>query len=270
MTQPDIGTDPYRPDAEWHTCSTCGYRWLTGMHGGHDCTAAMKAQLAAITAERDELARKLAEAEAKFEKVRKSVAWHRDGKGPDVPVLQPRYDALQQRADAAEATLRTCCDNEEAARLTAAKLIGDKAQGDSYSVPSVADLMEMVVNRADAAEAKVRELEAITEYVRGVHNGYDPSAREAMPSLAEPASTLDAIRQLVEEGIDLADDANKIYATTLEQQLSQLQAKLAAVREAAETLLFAIDQWRKGAYRVEGCQLAERNLKAAIAATVKE
>jgi hypothetical protein len=31
----------------------------------------------------------------KYESLRSKVAWHRDGKGPDIPVLQPRYDALR-------------------------------------------------------------------------------------------------------------------------------------------------------------------------------
>lgn len=42
------------------------------------------------------------------------VAWHRDGFGPDVPVLQPRYDALQSRLAAAEkrvAELEAAFDN---------------------------------------------------------------------------------------------------------------------------------------------------------------
>lgn len=43
------------------------------------------------------------------------------------------------------------------------------------------------------------ELDAIEAYVRANHNGYDPDAREAMPTLTQPATTLEAIRDLIDE-----------------------------------------------------------------------
>lgn len=29
--------------AEWQTCHNCGYRWLSGMHNGHDCIGRLRA-----------------------------------------------------------------------------------------------------------------------------------------------------------------------------------------------------------------------------------
>jgi hypothetical protein len=134
--------------------------------GGWVLYADHKDQVDALTAERDELARKLKEAEAKFEKVRKSVAWHRNGKGPDVPVLQTRYDALQHRADAAEAK------ELEAAALADAQIPGERL-------------------RAIAKRSRyVRELQAKLAAVR---------------ELAGSATELDAFKKMIEIDVLLAE-----------------------------------------------------------------
>jgi predicted nuclease with TOPRIM domain len=79
------------------------------------------------------------------------------------------------------------------------------------------------------------KLAAIDTYVRSVHNGYSEDARKAMsPNLKEPASTLDAIRELVEEGDELA-----------ESQLTELRAACEAPICKDTTQAF-IDYWRRG------------------------
>lgn len=47
--------------------------------------------VAGVVKERDELRLRLSSLQ---EKVKTTLAWHRDGVGPDVPVLQERYDNL--------------------------------------------------------------------------------------------------------------------------------------------------------------------------------
>ena len=59
------------------------------------------------------------------------------------------------------------------------------------------------VQTIDAAlsviERQARELDGISTYLRAHHNGYEPEARAALPTLTEPATMLDAIKALVEE-----------------------------------------------------------------------
>lgn len=67
----------------------------------------------AMEAKINELRAELTEARAeadRFLKLEKQIAWERDpeGRAPDVPVLQPRYDALKARATTAEAALTAC------------------------------------------------------------------------------------------------------------------------------------------------------------------
>ena len=68
----------------------------------------------------------------------------------------------------------------------------------TYSCPGgcfVADWHEV-----DGLDCLRNQLATIDKYVRSKHNGYNPKARAVMPGLKEPTTTLDAIRELVEEG----------------------------------------------------------------------
>jgi Pyruvate/2-oxoacid:ferredoxin oxidoreductase gamma subunit len=115
----------------------------------------------------------------------------------------------------------------------------------------------------DGFEAGQLALEGIIESLTAERYELRKEVQHLKETMAQSCcSRLEANQRIAAAQQEAADIYNPV--------LEALQAKLAAVREAGETLLFAMDQWRKGAYRVEGCQLAERNLKAAIAATVKE
>ena len=43
------------PEQAMSECSTCGYRWRTGHHGGHSCVEHMTATIARLTAELESL-----------------------------------------------------------------------------------------------------------------------------------------------------------------------------------------------------------------------
>jgi hypothetical protein len=131
-------------------------------------------------------------------------------------------------------------------------------------------LREQEKHRADAAEAKVRELEGKLEATEGNLASYKMLYHVAI-NAADRVFQVDSTKPppLLPDFLKLGDCKFEGVVKLAEAYL-ELQAKLAAVSEAGETLLFAIDQWRKGAYRVEGCQLAERNFKAAIVEAVKE
>lgn len=52
-------TDPTNPPSQRESnickCSTCGYEWPRGQHGGHDCVFRLGVALAATRLERDAL-----------------------------------------------------------------------------------------------------------------------------------------------------------------------------------------------------------------------
>jgi hypothetical protein len=82
-------------------------------------------------------------------------------------------------------------------------------------VPTAAELhraaecqQELLVKCA-AAESRVRELQPYYDAVRQRHNGYSPSAREAMPTLKEPATPLDAIDELTQEAEEIGVEIGK-------------------------------------------------------------
>jgi hypothetical protein len=53
--------------------------------------------------------------------------------------------------------------------------------------------------RMQEALQRIAALESEVAAVRTMHNGYDPEARKAMPTLREPASLADAVRDLIDE-----------------------------------------------------------------------
>jgi chromosome segregation ATPase len=57
------------------------------------------------------------------------------------------------------AVIANDCETEAIARATAAKVLGDKANGSPDGVPSVADLMDMVVGEAARLRQRVAKLE---------------------------------------------------------------------------------------------------------------
>lgn len=56
----------------------------------------LREECSAVIKERDDLKLQLSSLQ---EKVKTKLAWHRDGIGPDVPVLQERYDNLIKERD---------------------------------------------------------------------------------------------------------------------------------------------------------------------------
>jgi hypothetical protein len=202
-------------------------QYVDGFEAGQ---LALEGIIESLTAERDELARKLGEAE------QAARAWN---------ALMTGLAAVDE------------LDHDEN--------VEKYKQIDSYI-----KAWEKQKHRADAAEAKVRELEGKLEATEGNLASYKMLYHVAI-NAADRVFQVDSTKPppLLPDFLKLGDCKFEGVVKLAEAYL-ELQAKLAAVSEAGETLLFAIDQWRKGAYRVEGCQLAERNLKAAIAEAVKE
>jgi len=58
--------------------------------------------IAAVLSGKDEELRQLRE---KYDSLKSKIAWHRDGVGPDVPVLQERYDSLCEELRQARAQM---------------------------------------------------------------------------------------------------------------------------------------------------------------------
>lgn len=64
---------------------------------------------------------------------------------------------------------------------------------------------------------RLEELDWIEKYIQSHHNGYSAEARKAMPTLKEPENVKQALTELVEEGLEMAEDfAESLYKERLE------------------------------------------------------
>jgi hypothetical protein len=159
--------------------------------------------LAALTAERDELARKLAEAEKRFEYTSTLSA----NRGV---YLSEYFDSVT------EAGIEVVFQD------------GDEVTG---APEKLLQWVKAAKHRADAAEAKVRELQ---KAIHGEHEWSElskPDCDIAMPTVEDSCLKASDVRE-----------SEKLYRRLVKEkvaQLAQLQAKLAAVREAVDS------EWKK-------------------------
>lgn len=172
------------------------------------------------------------ELERKLEKIRKSVAWHRDGKGPDVPVLQPRYDALQHRADTAEAR---CRELERQAVTDRERCIQSAREQDAEIERLQAELASL---KAKLAEAERNLIIADLKNSHSLANNLCPDHRDKQigsPCLACSVETLE--RKLATEHARYIAAEQSAVTAVQAQTIIGLREKLDAVRELVASVI---------------------------------
>lgn len=112
--------------------------------------------------------------------------------------LDQTYASVRSLCAAREEDGRRIVELEAERDRLAVELASVTADRDERAVQKGEFFAEIERLRADRDQLKT-ELDAIEAYVRANHNGYDPEAREAWPSLTQPATALEAIRDLTDE-----------------------------------------------------------------------
>jgi len=120
---------------------------------------------------------------------------------------------------------------------------------------------------------EVERLHAEISAIKAMHNGYDPEARKVMPSLKEPASLADAMRELKEEVEEMVRVEAKIDSKLLRLSFNVLAKQLKEMtldRDMARKALAELQQtWAENAPAVQYKKERDEAL-AAMAEATKE
>lgn len=107
------------------------------------------------------------------------------------------------------------------------------------------------------------EIERLKEYetaIKNAHNGYDTDARAVMPTLNEPASPAEAIRELTEEAELLGEMRGRARITELERENAELRRDAGRYRKARLCVIRSngvkvyVEQWPSVVPVVHGLQ----------------
>lgn len=194
-------------------------------------------QIASLTAQLAAAKQKAGEAESRVAILEGELANAAEHLSRVHPIATVKHIGLREVAAAANDVVEMAAAAEARAEGLKADFNPSCVCGGSIDKPNPdCERCDLIAQLA-AAKQRAGEAEPFMEALKRAHNGYDPECREVMPTLKEPATPKQAIKELLEERDGELDEAY--------QKLAAAEARAEGLAAAAQEV---IDMNRQRAY----------------------